>query len=521
MKIRDRLFIHITLSTCVLIVLFMFLFLRSMVNDEDARFQNKINLYSSMLPRLFSNAMYNLDDRMVDYLVNALEVDPEISSIEIKNERGEAILFHDKGAAGSSSLVENEMALSQDGLEVGTLTLRYTDALIQARIKQTVLFYLAMLAAMLSVVGGIVFWTSFSITRPLYQIIDLVRKISAGERDGEESIDARGELAVLLNAIRSMRTQIAEREASILKVKEEVFAHELEIKLGKQQLELEREAHQKTEALRSELQVTLDDLKQTQQQLVMSEKMASLGGLVAGISHEINTPIGNSLVTASFLGDQSREFLALVSSGSMKRSQLEEYLRTISSSTELINTNLQRAADLIRSFKQVSVDQTSDAEREFNLNEYLGSVVKSMYHQFKRTAYQINIDCPNDFEISSYPGAISQIVTNFVMNSLKHGFRDRAEGTIVIRARRIDSSSLEIMYSDDGHGIDAETLLHHFEPFYTTMRNNGGSGLGVYVVYNLVTQRLKGSIHVESAPDKGVVYILQFPVKFIDRDSGS
>ena len=519
MKIRSRLFIHITLSTCALIMVFMFLFLRSMVAEENERFQGMITLYSSLLPRLFSNAMYNLDDRMVDYLVNALDVDPEVSRIEVKDERTETVLYHSKNPPANP--VESVMDLTQDGLTVGTLTLEYSDALIQSRIKQTVLYYLAMLAALLSVIGGIVFWTSFSITRPLYQIVDLVRQISAGEPEGEVKIDARGELAVLLNAIRSMRTEIAEREASILKVKEEVFASELEIKLGKQQLELEREAHQKTEALRSELQTTLDDLKKAQQQLVMSEKMASLGGLVAGISHEINTPIGNSLVTASFLGDQSKAFLALVGSGSMKRSQLEDYLRTISSSTDLINTNLQRAADLIRSFKQVSVDQTSDAEREFNLNEYLESVVKSMYHQFKRTAYQITIDCPGDVQVATYPGAISQIITNFVMNSLKHGFRDRTEGSIVIRARRIEPDSLEITYNDDGRGIDAETLSHHFEPFYTTMRNNGGSGLGVYVVYNLVTQRLKGSIHVESAPDKGVMYILQFPVRFIDQDTGS
>ena len=519
MKIRNRLFIHITLSAFAMIMIFMFFFLRAVAADESERFQNKIDLYSSMLPKLFANAMFNYDNRMINYLANAVDVDPEISRLEIRNENGEVTLRQMKPLGGTPT--ESKMRVKQEDMELGELTLEYSDALIQGKIRQTLLYYVALLVTLLAALGAIVFWTSFSITRPLYQIIELVRQISAGEPEGETKIVAQGELAVLLNAIRSMRTEITEREASILKVKEEVFAHELEITLGKQQLELEREAHQKTEALRGQLQATLDDLKKTQQQLVMSEKMAGLGGLVAGISHEINTPIGNSLVTASFLGEQSREFLTLVGSGSMKRSQLEEYLRTISSSTELINTNLQRAADLIRSFKQVSVDQTSDAERSFNLSDYLASVVKSMYHQFKRTPYQINVDCPENIFVSSYPGAISQILTNFMMNSLKHGFRDRTEGTISIHARLIEPDSLEIIYGDDGRGMDEENLFHHFEPFYTTMRNNGGSGLGVYVVYNLVTQRLKGGIHVESAPDKGIKYIIQFPVRLTDPDTCS
>ena len=514
MKISNRLFFRITLSAFALIMAFMFLFLRTMASDENERFESKITVYSSMLPRLFASPMYNLDDRMVDYLVSALEVDPEISRIEVKNERGGTILMRTKNASGIPLV--SKMDVVHEGVSLGALNIEYSDALVQSRLKQTVFYYLAMLAALLTVLGVIVFWTSFSITRPLYQIVDLVRQISAGEPEGDAKIVVQGELSILLAAVRSMRSELVEREASVLKAKDDVFKHELESTLAKQQLDLEREAHLKTEALRGELQTTLDNLKAAQQQLVMSEKMASLGSLVAGVAHEINTPLGNSLVSASYLSDQSRGFLAMVDSGSINRSQLEDYTRAIQTATELIGTNLHRAAELVRGFKQVSVDQTSDAERVFNLNDYLASIVNSLHHQIKKTPYKITIDCPADISIASYPGAISQIMTNFIMNSLKHGFRDRPEGTILIHARCVEPDSLELTYRDDGYGMDAETLSHHFEPFYTTMRNTGGSGLGVYIVYNLVTQRLKGSIHVESAPEKGIMYIIQFPVQFTD-----
>lgn len=517
MKIRNRLFLSISLSALALILGFMFIFLQSLADDENARFQGKITAYSEMLPRLFASAMYNYDNGMIDYLAKAIEEDPEISRMEIRGGVNEVLLAYSNSIGGK--LIESKLVATKDGVDVGTLTLEYSDALIQARIRKSLLYYVAMFAALLAVLGAVVFWTSFSITRPLYQIIDLVRRISAGQPEGDVAITAQGELATLLNAIRNMRTELTEREASILQAKNEAFANEMALSLGKQQLELERQAHQKTEALREQLQLTLDDLQNTKDQLLMAEKMASLGRLVAGIAHEINTPIGNSLVTATFLHDRSQEFLSLVGSGVMKRSQLEECLDAITTSTDLISKNLQRAAELIRSFKQVSVDQSSDAERSFNLNAYLASIVQSLVHQIKNTAYQINVDCPAEICITSYPGAISQILTNFIMNSLLHGFQNRANGVISIRVRAIEPESLALIYRDDGQGMDSENLAHHFEPFYTTLRNKGGSGLGAYIAYNLVTHRLKGTISVDSAPDQGIRYDIRFPVQFTDPDT--
>ena len=517
MKIRNRLFISITLAVFALILAFMFYFLRSLANDESARYQGKIALYAEMLPKLFASAMYNFDKSSIELLSSAVAEDPEINRIEIRGDIDEIFLIRTKSMGGK--LTESTLTASKDGVNVGTLILEYSDALIQARIRQTLLYYVAMFAALLAVLGAVVFWTSFSITRPLYQIIDLVRRISAGQPEGDATITAQGELATLLNAIRNMRTELIEREASILQARNEAFANDMAITLGKQQLELERVAHQKTEALREQLQLALDDLQNTKEHLLMSEKMASLGSLVAGISHEINTPIGNSLVTATFLHDRSQEFLPLVGAGAIKRSKFEEYLQTVAASTDLISINLQRAAELIHSFKQVSVDQTSDAERSFNLNAYLASIVQSLAHQFKNTAFRISIDCPAGICIRSHPGAISQVLTNFIMNSLTHGFRKRSEGVISIQVRSIEPATLEILYADDGSGMDAENLAHHFEPFYTTLRNQGGSGLGAYIAYNLVTQRLKGTISVDSAPDQGIRYSIRFPAQFTDLDT--
>ena len=230
MKISNRLFFRITLSAFALIMAFMFLFLRTMASDENERFESKITVYSSMLPRLFASPMYNLDDRMVDYLVSALEVDPEISRIEVKNERGGTILMRTKNAPGIPLV--SKMDVVHEGVSLGALNIEYSDALVQSRLKQTVFYYLAMLAALLTVLGVIVFWTSFSITRPLYQIVDLVRQISAGEPEGDAKIVVQGELSILLAAVRSMRSELVEREASVLKAKDDVFKHELESTLA-------------------------------------------------------------------------------------------------------------------------------------------------------------------------------------------------------------------------------------------------------------------------------------------------
>lgn len=280
-------------------------------------------------------------------------------------------------------------------------------------------------------------------------------------------------------------------------------------------------------------ETALQQLQATQEQLIQSAKMAELGNLVAGVAHEINTPIGIGVTAASRLETLTKELNELYESNRMKRTDLEKYLKSANLGSDLILKNLTRAAELIQSFKQVAVDQTGDQQRTFVLKKYLQEILTSLHPELKRTKHQVNIVCEDNISLSSYPGAFSQMVTNLVMNSLIHGFRDKVEGHINITASfsnnpealllineslssdddLSDYSLLTMIYADDGRGIPEEIIDSIFDPFFTTNRQNGGSGLGLHIVYNLVTHKLNGTINCDSVVGQGTRFILKMPVK--------
>ena len=261
-----------------------------------------------------------------------------------------------------------------------------------------------------------------------------------------------------------------------------------------------------------ELKETLNDLKKTQGQLVESEKMASLGALVAGIAHEINTPIGIGVTAASVLHDKTERFDSLFQDGGLKKSDLVGYIETCTQSSKMILSNLNRASGLIRSFKQVAVDQSSEGRRTFGVKEYLEEILLSLRPKLKKTKYIVSIQCDETIVLDSYPGAFSQVITNLILNSLLHAYpEDNDEGRLVISVSK-KHNSLILKYADDGQGIDQDILDRIFDPFFTTKRGQGGSGLGLHLVYNLVTQKLKGSIECESKTGKGTTFIISLPI---------
>lgn len=259
-----------------------------------------------------------------------------------------------------------------------------------------------------------------------------------------------------------------------------------------------------------ELKASLEILERTRDQLVQSEKMAALGGLVAGVAHEINTPVGVGVTAASFLQTKTEELQKLYREGDLKRSDLENYLSTIDEVARSILINMERAAELISSFKQVAVDQSSEEKRYFNLEDYINDVLLSLRPRYKKTGHGIEVNCSGDLMIFSYPGAYSQIVSNLVMNSLIHGFEEGKNGKMIFDITRKENSIL-FVYRDTGRGMDQEQILKVFDPFYTTMRGKGGTGLGMSIVFNLVTQTLGGTINCKSSLGNGVEFTMKFP----------
>ncbi|MFZ5774303.1 MAG: PAS domain-containing sensor histidine kinase [Thermodesulfobacteriota bacterium] len=264
------------------------------------------------------------------------------------------------------------------------------------------------------------------------------------------------------------------------------------------------------DAANLELRETLGQLEQTQEQLVSAAKMAALGDLVAGVAHEINTPVGVGVTAASHLEKETSELAGRYHRGEMKRSDLDRYLAGAQEAARLILANLNRAADLIRSFKQVAIDQSGEVRRRFHVRHYLEEVCLSLRPVLKKTSHRVEIDCDEQLELNSYPGAISQIVTNFITNSINHAYAEGVAGVLRIEVSH-QGEVIRFRYRDDGRGMDEAVVGQVFEPFFTTNREKGGSGLGMHVVYNLVTQKLMGTIRCESRPGQGTLFEILFP----------
>jgi signal transduction histidine kinase len=269
-----------------------------------------------------------------------------------------------------------------------------------------------------------------------------------------------------------------------------------------------RELSQSNEALK----VTIDNLRMTQDQLIESEKLASLGGLVAGVAHEINTPVGVGVTAASFLKEKTEGLAKAFESGGMRRSDLEGYLDHARQSSSILLSNLERASNLIKSFKMISVDQSTDLVRRFKVKAYFEELFVSLHSPDKKLKVAVDLEGDPDLEIRSYPGTFSQVVTNLFMNSCHHGFENRLAGLVKL-SFWVDGDRLCIRYSDDGKGMDEATLRRIYEPFFTTRRDLGGSGLGMNIVFNLVNQKLGGTIRASSVVDQGTEFFLDLPLE--------
>jgi signal transduction histidine kinase len=278
-------------------------------------------------------------------------------------------------------------------------------------------------------------------------------------------------------------------------------------------LALRRSVDEQTRELQErnhQLHKALENLQSATDQMIQSEKLAALGSLVAGIAHEVNTPLGIGVTAASHLDETTKTLVKAFESGTMKKSDLTSFTAICQETVQIILTNLTRAASLIQSFKKIAVDQSSETRQIIVLESYLKDILVSLTPKLKKTRITVTLFCPETLKINTLPGALSQILTNLVTNSLMHGFNDGEEGEIKITAKTRKQNTV-LIYEDNGKGILRENLLKIFEPFFTTKRGQGGSGLGLHLIYNIVTRSLGGTIHADSTPGEGVIFTLTLP----------
>jgi signal transduction histidine kinase len=326
---------------------------------------------------------------------------------------------------------------------------------------------------------------ALSIRLPLQQIMTAMRAITLGDYDREvQGTQARDEVGAMARAV-------------------EVFR---ENAIAKRRTEDElRSSKEKAES-------ALLELNAAQQNLIDAERLAALGGLVAGVAHEVNNPIGISLTVASSFARRTEMFEAeLKSGGGLRRSQLEEFVRTSRDAAQQLVANLHRAGELIQSFKQVAVDRSHAERRQFSLGEATDQIIASLRPVLKRAPIELTVDVPEGLLIDGYPGSYGQILTNLFLNAVNHAFADGRAGTISIAARARGHEDVEISFADDGAGMTPDVQRQAFDPFFTTRRNAGGTGLGLHIVYNLVTQQLGGRMMLESRLGQGTTFRIIIP----------
>ncbi|MGJ4958992.1 ATP-binding protein [Bradyrhizobium sp. HKCCYLRH2015] len=327
---------------------------------------------------------------------------------------------------------------------------------------------------------------ALSIRLPLQQIMASMRAIMLGDYDREvQGTEARDEVGAMARAVETFR------ENAIAK----------------------RKTEDELRAAKEEAESALLELSAAQRNLIDAERLAALGGLVAGVAHEVNNPIGISLTVASSFARRVEMFEAALRSpeGGLRRSQLEEFVRSSRDASEQLVANLQRAGELIQSFKQVAVDRSHAERRTFVLSEATDQIITSLKPVLKRAPITLAVDVPEGLFIDGYPGFYGQILTNLFLNAVNHAFADGRAGTISITARPRGADDIEIIFADNGAGMTPDVQRQAFDPFFTTRRNEGGTGLGLHIVYNLVTQQLGGRMMLESREGQGTTFRIIMP----------
>jgi signal transduction histidine kinase len=258
-------------------------------------------------------------------------------------------------------------------------------------------------------------------------------------------------------------------------------------------------------------EAALRNLRETQNSLIEAEKLAALGRLVAGVAHEINNPLGTALTVASTIEQKSKSFASQAALGTLKRSSLNEYVEAVREGSSQLLDSLNRAAGLILSFKQVAADRNSSDLRAFDLGELIEQVAVGLRPALPKKMVALKVQCQSHLAMNSYPGSIGQVLTNLFLNSIAHAYPDNAPGTIDIKVGAASASDVEIVFNDDGCGMSPDVRRQAFDPFFTTRRHLGCTGLGLHIVYSVVTDRLGGRLRLNSEPGKGTEVTILLP----------
>ncbi|MBQ1784169.1 MAG: HAMP domain-containing histidine kinase [Gammaproteobacteria bacterium] len=356
----------------------------------------------------------------------------------------------------------------------------------------------------LALVSALLLWFGVALSRRIRGLVRASLQLVEGNLAFRAPIGRRDELGRLAHHFNLMAAAIAERihQAEHARTELELLNATLEQRVSSRTAELQQR--------NQELSDTLSRLESARQQLVEREKLASLGALVTGVAHELNTPLGNALLASSALMGEVEQLASSIDTG-LRRTTLDQFIAHAREATAISQRNLERAAALINSFKSIAVDQTSEQRRHFDLASVVADVVCTLQPSLRRAHCQLQLEVAEGLVMDSYPGAISQIITNVLSNAMVHAFPGRDQGSIALTVTASSPASLTLSFIDDGVGMSDEVRRRIFEPFFTTRMGQGGSGLGMHLVYNLTTGLLGGSVAVHAQPGGGTCVVATLP----------
>lgn len=472
-------------------------------------------------------SIWVIDERLINTQLNGLIQLPDITYISINDDSGQVWIA---GTPTPENTIEKSFELfyssGSDSIPVGTLLVQADlKAVYEKLLDRAIIILLSNAIKTFIVAGFILFLVWYFVTRHLHRLSQYCQQIDLDSPAIPLTFDKNhkreDEFQQVSHAINDMQNQIRRSFSDIKKSKQE-----LQESLADRERLLELETSYKDELSRQvkertqELEQSLLVLKRAQEVLVEQEKMAALGGLVSGVAHEINTPIGICLTAASSQLIHIQELIKLIHSENATLEEINSILEEYQESCELIVSNITRASTLIQKFKTVAAQQSLEEKRSFNLKQSLVENHEAMKILFGKQHVDVQFDLDPELEIITNQNLLKQIITNILSNAYSHAFKQKDHGVILIKAQ-LKGQQLNISIQDNGSGISKEASTHIFEPFYTTNRSQGGTGLGLSAAFNAATL-LKGNIKLESECDLGGAgFLISFPVTVPHHDSGT
>ena len=459
--------------------------------------------YIELLEAGMTMPLWNIAADLGQPLVDSVSIDPSVIQIRVLAENGERFLSYDQQEiVQGEPLIRLARDIIYENEKLGSVELAYSLASARSRAANESQLVLTIIVAQLVFTILLVsYFLRRRVVHPLKKLETSAAGIATGDLKTSIPLMKNDEFGELALQLESMRGSL---ESSFSNLEERVKERTLDLV-----------------DVNEELQQALDQLKRTQGNLVQSEKLAALGSLVAGVAHELNTPIGNGLTVASSLNDESRS-IAKQMQGGITRSAMEQYLEDMEEGSKLVVSSLERASELVSGFKQVAMDRTSAQRRKFELSSVLYETRLTASPAFKHTPYTVDIECTGSIQLDSYPGPLGQIITNLLNNTLIHAFDGADSGQVLITAECNSNTDCRICVKDNGIGIPPENINRIFDPFFTTKLGEGGNGLGMHIVHNLVTGVLGGTIEAESTVGEGTTFCIQIPTKapYVKQTSG-